>query len=85
MPLKVENTHPHGKDCKNFADALKWGIIIIIEGEPQIAGKMPEGVKAGNVITGEKYDPATFGMNMVITHCPFCGIKIFELKKEEES
>jgi len=74
--LKIEKTHPHGKDCYDFSSALEWGLIIVIDEEVQITGKLPEGATAGNVLTGEKYDPTTFLMNMVIKFCPFCGKKL---------
>lgn len=84
MSLKVEKTHPHGKKCENFRDALKWGMIIVVEGEPQIKGKPPKGATAGNVLTGETYNPQDFAMNMVIEYCPFCGKKIYNYPKDEE-
>lgn len=76
MPLKVEKEHPHGKKCHDFADALRWGLLIVIEGEPMIVGKPPKEATAGNVLTGEKY-PQEFNLNMVIHFCPFCGEQVY--------
>ena len=71
--LRVEKKHWHGKECENFEDALKYGHIIVIEGEPQIRGKLPEGAKVGNILTGETHNPKDYSFNMVIEYCPFCG------------
>jgi len=81
MSLNVSKYHPHADSCHDFSDALKYGHITVIEGEPQIKGVLPEGAKAGNVITGEEYDPKDFVFNLVISHCPFCGQ---ELEAEEQ-
>lgn len=81
IPLEIKKTHPHDKECESFNEALKFGHIIIIEDEPQIPGKLPKDAKAGNILTGEVYDPQNFILNMVINFCPFCGKQIFE--KEE--
>lgn len=71
--LKVEKKHPHGEKCEDFRRALDYGLILIIEGEPQIVGKLPKEAKVGNIITGEKYNPNDFTLNLVIGFCPFCG------------
>lgn len=80
--LKVEKKHPHGEKCEDFRRALDYGLILVIEKEPQIKGKVPETAKVGNLITGEKYNPSNFMLNLVIYFCPFCGEKIFEEKEE---
>lgn len=78
MKLKVEKTHPHGEKCEDFRRALEYNFIAIIENEPQIIGKLPKTAKAGNLLTGEKYDPSTFMFNFIIEFCPFCGERIYE-------
>lgn len=84
MKLKIQKTHPHGEKCEDFRRALDYGLIVIIEGEPQIKGKLPETAKAGNLKTGEKYNPDNFMLNLVINFCPFCAERIFEEKVEME-
>jgi len=71
--LKVSKEHPHCKECDDFDQSLKYGLIMMIEDEPQIRGSLPKGSKAGNVLTGETYDPKDFILNMVIKYCPFCS------------
>jgi len=73
MSLNVSKHHPHTDACQVFSDALKFGHLVVIEGEPQIKGVLPEGAKAGNVLTEEEYDPKGFYFNLVIRYCPFCG------------
>ena len=84
MKLKVEKTHPHGVTCEDFQRALDYGLIVVIENEPQIKGKVPETAKVGNLLTGEKYNPSNFMLNLVIRFCPFCGENIFEEKEVNE-
>jgi len=81
MTKEQSEYHPHVHKCIDFYDALRYGHIVVIEGEPQIKGVLPEGAKAGNVLTGEEYDPKDFVFNLVISHCPFCGQ---ELEAEEQ-
>ena len=81
--LKVEKTHPHGEKCEDFQSALNWGFIVVIAGEPQIAGRLPKTAKAVNAETGEKYNPSDFMLNLIIEFCPFCGERIFEKPLDE--
>jgi hypothetical protein len=71
--LSIETTHPHARDCENFSRALELGLITIIEGEPQIVGRVPDTARVGNILTGECYDSKEFCLNLVIEYCPFCG------------
>lgn len=84
MKLKIQKTHPHGEKCEDFRKAMDYGIIIVIDNQPQIKGKLPEIAKAGNLITGEKYNPSDFMLNIIIKFCPFCAERIFEEKVEME-
>ena len=38
----------------------------------QLTEAAPE-AKAGNVLTGETYDPSTFAVSMALTYCAWCG------------
>ena len=84
MKLKVEKTHPHGEKCEDFRRALDYGLIVVIENEPQIKGKVPETAKVGNILTGEKYNSSDFMLNLIIYFCPFCSERIFEDKEKKE-
>ena len=74
--LRVENKHWHGEECERFELALRFGHLTVIEGEVQITGKPPKDAEMGNVLTGEKYDPQDFALNMAISFCPFCSKKL---------
>lgn len=84
VSLKVEKEHWHGEECEYFEKALRFGHITIIEGEPQITGKPAKDAEMGNILTGEKYNPENFALNMVIKFCPFCAKKIYEFAPEEQ-
>lgn len=83
MKLKIQKIHPHMEKCEGFRRALGYGLIIVIDNEPQIMGKLPETTKVGNLLTGEKYNSDNFMLNLVINFCPFCSERIFEEKIEE--
>ena len=82
--LKIEKKHPHGEKCEDFQSALNWGFIVVIAGEPQIAGRLLKTAKAVNAETGEKYNPSDFMLNLIIEFCPFCGERIFEKSEEDD-
>ena len=71
--LRVESEHWHGEECEYFEMALKLGHLTVIEGEVMITGKPPKDAEIGNVLTGEKYNPQDFVLNMAISFCPFCN------------
>ena len=66
--------------CEDFRRDLDYGLIVVIEDEPQIKGRLPNTAKVGNLLTGEKYNPNDFMLNLIIRFCPFCGERIFEEK-----
>ncbi len=39
-------------------------------------GPLPPGAKAGNILTGEKYDVSKMAMSFAVDYCPFCGEKL---------
>jgi len=84
MTFIFEKTHPHASSCENFETALRLGLAAVINGEPQIVGRLSDDQKVGNIETGEKYDPKNFMLNFVIRFCPFCGKKIYEYPDEED-
>jgi hypothetical protein len=59
--------------CDAMEDALRWGLLKEVHGEIVIVGPLPKGAKAGNVLTGEAYDPRRFRMGMALRHCPWCA------------
>ena len=69
-----------GKCCDAMEAAVKYGYA---ERNPQDRGELimarrkltdvaPD-AKAGNVLTGETYDPARLRMAFALSYCPFCG------------
>lgn len=74
--FKVERSHPHSEKCEDFKNALRLRHIGIFDGELQLIGRPPREAGIGNILTGEKYDPEDFFLNMVFNFCPFCGEKL---------
>ena len=58
--------------CEEMRMALEWKLLQVVHGEVVVLGKLPKGAKAGNVLTGEPYDPATFTMGQSLRFCPWC-------------
>ena len=68
--------------CDDLAQALKLGLLERVRGEVMLPRRKlteaaPE-AKAGNVLTGETYDPSTFAVSMALTYCAWCGAPISE-------
>ena len=69
-----------GKCCDAMETAVRFGYVEVnpldkkelILSRRNLKAVAPE-AKAGNVITGETYDPAKFEMAFGISFCPFCG------------
>lgn len=69
-----------GKCCDAMEAAMKFGFIEVnpldkeelIFSRRNLKKQLPD-AKAGNVLTGETHDPATFEMAFGISYCPFCG------------
>lgn len=73
--------------CDDMETALKDGFLERVHGELILPRRnlkeiAPE-AKAGNVLTGEVYDPSDFAMAMAIDLCPFCGAPQSEKAKYE--
>jgi len=60
--------------CESLEEAVGLKLLIIREGELTLKGEHPK--KAGNVITGETYNPKEFIFTMVVSYCPFCGKEV---------
>lgn len=58
--------------CEAMRFALANGLVHEVHGEIVVLGKLPKGAKAGNVLTGEKYDASTFTMGSALRFCPWC-------------
>jgi len=77
--------HKHIDDCGDFRDALQWGLVRIIAGEIMVYGELPHGTKVGNLLDAKiKKRPEDFRMGYLITHCPFCGLKLFQLREKTQ-
>ncbi len=63
--------------CRSMGDAMRWGLVVIHNDEFFInIAVIPQ--KAGNVLTGEIYNPENFVMCPAIEFCPFCSKKLSE-------
>lgn len=69
--------------CENMDAAIRYELLIEKDGEILI-NKAKHPLKAGNVLTGETYDPKEFAYTMVLTFCPFCSSRLREDMDEEE-
>jgi hypothetical protein len=69
-----------GTCCESMRDALQWGLIVEVMGELLLPlrtlTEVDPDAKAGNLETGETYDPAEFQMSMAITYCPWCAVPL---------
>lgn len=68
--------------CDDLAQALKLGFLERVHGEVMLTRRKltdaaPD-AKAGNVLTGETYDPSTFALSMALTYCAWCGAPLAE-------
>jgi hypothetical protein len=66
--------------CESMSDAVKWHFLEILEGEVMLPRRTltevdPEAT-AGNVLSGETYDPAEFVLTLSLSLCPWCGVKL---------
>jgi len=70
--------------CENMETAIKHKFLVEKNGDILInIEKHP--VKAGNVLTGETYDPKDFIMMMALEYCPFCSKLLVGNDKCEKS
>lgn len=70
--------------CDSMKSGLEWGLLHVVYGEVVLMGSLPKGAKAGNVLTGEAYDPRKFRMGLALTLCPWCGEPLPRPDLEEE-
>ena len=66
--------------CESMGDALRWGMLEVVRGEvmlpPRPLTEVNPDATAGNVLTGESYDPADFSIGMTLAFCPWCAEKV---------
>jgi len=64
-----------GKCCDDMESAISSKFLAIKNGEIMFnIAKIPQ--SAGNVITGETFDPKNFPYSMSLYYCPFCSYRI---------
>ena len=69
--------------CDEIVVALLWGIMEldgVYEEVNMGYHSLDDRWQAGNVLTGEKYDPQTMSMSLRAAYCPFCGTQLIEDK-----
>lgn len=68
------------KCCELMSDALKWGLLTITNDEVTLPLRTLTDVNpdatAGNLLTGETYDPSSFSVTLLLEYCPWCGVKL---------
>lgn len=74
--MNITYIHHHSKVCDDFALALQFKTIGIINNEALIKGEFPEGATVGNIFTSEKSNIADYMCSMALKYCPFCGKKL---------
>jgi hypothetical protein len=88
--VQVDHIHPHAEICDSFQMALRFGHLVIINGELQIPLRADKALNAkemtaGNILTGEHYDLNTLAINLAILYCPFCGVQVGKPQDEDEN
>lgn len=72
-----------------MTDALKWGLLQENHGEvwltPRPVVDIEPTATAGNVLTGETYDPGQFQLTLALRLCPWCGRDLPRPDEEEFS
>lgn len=64
-----------GKCCRDMEDAIERKYLAI-KNEEIVFNIAKTPMSAGNVITGEEYDPKKFLITMNLFYCPFCSSKL---------
>ena len=69
--------------CEALELAVQNGFLMVDEEymlpQRKLTDISPD-AEAGNVETGEKYDPNDFYLTMAISFCPFCGFRLVQPK-----
>ncbi len=62
--------------CETMDDAIEYGYLTVLNGEfllpPRTLTEVNPDATAGNVLTGETYDPGEFSMSFMLAFCPWC-------------
>jgi len=70
-----------GECCYEMKEAIKENFLMI-KNEEIVFGNMKNPEKAGNVITGETYNPKEFFYSIKLSYCPWCKTQLISIKKE---
>jgi hypothetical protein len=61
--------------CDDMRAAIEYGFFVERDDEILI-NKAKHPLKAGNILTGETYDPKEFVYTMSLRFCPFCSARL---------
>lgn len=74
--------------CERMEDALKYGLLQEVDGETRFPARALTEVNpdatAGNVLTGETYDPADYGLTMALDYCPWCCCPLERIDEDDD-
>jgi hypothetical protein len=67
--------------CSTMGDAVRWGLVVYSgEGEHQLVPRpvvdLAPTATAGNILTGEAYDPGDFSLTLALVFCPWCATRL---------
>jgi hypothetical protein len=65
--------------CEQMEAAVQQGFVLYLGGEHVLPPRNLTDIAdatAGNVLTGETYDPADFALTLALEFCPWCGMKV---------
>ncbi len=71
-----------GKCCENMEQAMESGFLAI-KNEEILFNIVKTPKSAGNVLTGETFDPKKFLYSMTLLYCPFCSSQLSYFQKDE--
>ncbi len=77
--------------CDDLNDAVRDGFLEVnpLDAEELVLPRrkltdVAPNARAGNVLTGETYDPSTFALAYALTFCPFCGTRLRPDEDDDE-
>jgi hypothetical protein len=75
--VEREDDDEDGWCCDGMESAIEFGFVEIVDAELTLVRRTLTEVNpdatAGNVLTGETYDPSEFTMTLALSFCPWCA------------
>jgi hypothetical protein len=74
---REDDDEDDGWCCDGMESAIEFGFVEIVDAELTLVRRTLTEVNpdatAGNVLTGETYDPSEFTMTLALSFCPWCA------------